>query len=165
MGSVFLMDIINFINNKRMEIFQAMFHKLYENYKGDLDGFIKNWFVEYSYGKLRIYFKEDVFRDDFELFYRKRINTIKAYIKAYWSYCSNPYKKPSSIKEAMLFFDLETLDEKELKKRYRSMVKMYHPDTNPDKKLANERLKEINHNYQMLVAYITKLKKEAFYDG
>ncbi|MEW6656318.1 MAG: DnaJ domain-containing protein [Aquificota bacterium] len=160
MGSVFLKKVMEFINEKRIDIFQAVFYKLFEKYGGDLDRFIDEWFVEYSYKTLNAYFNEELFKEDFEVFYRKKANIIRAYVKAYWSYCLNPYKRPHSIEIAMSFFDLKDLDEKELKRKYRDIVKIYHPDIYSDKRSANEKLKEVNHYYQILKAYIAKFRKE-----
>ncbi len=160
MGSIFLKKIIEFINNKRMDIFQSMFYNLFEKYKGDLDRFINEWFIEYSYHVLRSYFKEEVFKEEFEIFYKKRSSILKAYIKAYWAYCIEPARKPYAVEAAVAFFNLEDLDEQTLKRKYRELVKTFHPDIYPDKKLANEKLKEIHHYYQILKAYLTKFRRE-----
>lgn len=160
MGNVFLKRVIEFINEKRVDVFQAMFYKLFKKYDGDLDRFINEWFMEYSYKTLNTYFNEELFKEDFEMFYRKKASTIRAYVRAYWSYCLNPYKKPQTVEIAMTFFDLKDLNEKELKRKYRNIVKIYHPDIYSDKKLANEKLKEVNHYYQILKAYIEKFGRE-----
>jgi len=41
-------------------------------------------------------------------------------------------------------------DEKELKSAFRKMAMKYHPDRNPDDKLAETRFKEINEAYEVL---------------
>ncbi|MTV50138.1 molecular chaperone DnaJ [Heliobacillus mobilis] len=40
--------------------------------------------------------------------------------------------------------------EQEIKKAYRKLLKEYHPDVHPDKKLAEEKIKEINEAYEVL---------------
>ncbi|MCX7759624.1 MAG: DnaJ domain-containing protein [Hydrogenothermaceae bacterium] len=157
MSSLFMRKMVEFISYKRMELFQGMFYKLFEKYNGDWDRFVDDWFEKYSYITLKEYFIEDTFKEDFEDFYKKRKNVLKAYIKAYWSFCMNPQSKPAHIKSSMEFFGLEKLDEKELKKKYREMVKQYHPDTHPDKKFATQKMVEINHHYQILKAFIKKV--------
>lgn len=154
--SLFMSKMVEFISYKRMELFQGMFLKLFEKYNGDWDRFVDDWFEKYSYYTLREFFVEDVFKEEFERFYKKRKNTLKAYVKAYWSFCLNPNNKPHHVKAAMEFFQLEKLEEKELKKKYREMVKRYHPDIYPDKKVATRKMIEINHYYQILKAYINR---------
>lgn len=154
--SLFMTKMVEFISHKRMELFQGMFLKLFEKYNGDWDRFVDDWFEKYSYHTLREFFVEDVFKEEFDKFYRKKKSTLKAYVKAYWSFCLNPNNKPHHIKTAMEFFNLEKLDEKELKKKYREMVKQYHPDIYPDKKVATRKMIEINHYYQILKAYINR---------
>ena len=41
-------------------------------------------------------------------------------------------------------------DEKEIKKSYRKLSKQYHPDVNPDDKVAEEKFKEIADAYSVL---------------
>ena len=38
----------------------------------------------------------------------------------------------------------------EIKKAFRKMSKKYHPDLNPDDKVAEEKFKEVNEAYQVL---------------
>jgi len=40
--------------------------------------------------------------------------------------------------------------QEEIKKSYRALAKKYHPDTNPDNKLAEDKFKEINEAYEIL---------------
>lgn len=48
----------------------------------------------------------------------------------------------------------------EIKKAYKKMVKKYHPDLNPDSKTAEEKMKEVNHAYEVL----SDPQKKARYD-
>ncbi|MCX7739125.1 MAG: DnaJ domain-containing protein [Hydrogenothermaceae bacterium] len=156
MDSLFIRKLIEFISYKRMEIFQGMFYKLYEKYDGDWDRFVDDWFEKYSYTTSKEYFIGDAFKEDFDIFYKTKKNTLKAYVRAYWSFCLNPQNKPHHVKTAMEFFGLSELDEQKLKKAYRRMVREYHPDIHPNKKLATQKIVEINHYYQILKAYINK---------
>lgn len=154
--SVFMIKVVEFISYRRMELFQGMFLKLFEKYDGDWDRFVDEWFEKYSYNKMREFFIEDVFKEEFDKFYKVKKNILKAYVKAYWSFCLNPDNKPHHLKAAMDFFGLKKLDEKELKRAYRQMVKQFHPDIYPDRKFATRKMIEVNHYYQILTAYIGK---------
>lgn len=156
--------IVEFISHKRMDLFQGMFFKLFEKYDGDWDKFLDEWFEYHSYRILKEYFREEIFKEDLDRFYSERRDVIRAYIKAYWSFCLNPNKRSNNLKNAMEYFNIEELEESELKKRYREMVKKYHPDVNPDKAYANQKMIEINHYFQILKAYISKTKGE-YYGG
>lgn len=50
--------------------------------------------------------------------------------------------------------------EEEIKKAYKKMVKKYHPDLNPDSKTAEEKMKQVNHAYDIL----SDPEKKARYD-
>ena len=50
--------------------------------------------------------------------------------------------------------------DEEMKKAYKKMVKKYHPDLNPDSKTAEEKMKEVNHAYDIL----SDSEKKARYD-
>ena len=50
--------------------------------------------------------------------------------------------------------------DEEIKKAYKKMVKKYHPDLNPDSKTAEEKMKEVNHAYDIL----SDSEKKARYD-
>ncbi|MFN3977646.1 MAG: DnaJ domain-containing protein [Sulfurihydrogenibium azorense] len=153
---MFIVKIMEFINSKRMDLFQSLFFNLYEKYNGDADYFVEEWFRRYTYATLKTYFKEDLFRNDLDEFFNKNKNVIKAYVKAYWSFCNDPNARPHHIKVAMDFFGIKELSEKELKEKFREMVKLYHPDIHPNKKEATLKMMEINHHYQILKAFLEK---------
>lgn len=55
-------------------------------------------------------------------------------------------------RRALRIFDLEaTATRKEIKARYKSLVKKYHPDCNPGDPSCEDRLKEINRSYAYLL--------------
>jgi hypothetical protein len=151
-----MVKVIEFLSNKRMDLFQSLFFNLYEKYKGDADLFLEEWFRKYAYMTLKNYFKEDVFANDFEEFFKKKKHILKTYVKAYWSFCNEPTARPTHVKIAMDFFEITELSKENLKKKYREMVKIYHPDVHPNKKEATLKMMEINHHYQILKAFIEK---------
>jgi hypothetical protein len=153
---MFILKVIEFISNRRMDLFQSMFFNLYEKYNGDADKFVDDWFRYYTYSTLKSYFREEVFKEEFEEFFSSKRHVIKSYIKAYWSFCNDPDARPNHIKFAMDFFGIKELTMKELKRKYREMVKKYHPDINSDKKEATLKMMEVNHHYQILKAFLEK---------
>ncbi|MDD2420638.1 MAG: molecular chaperone DnaJ [Heliobacteriaceae bacterium] len=52
--------------------------------------------------------------------------------------------------------------EVEIKKAYRRLLKKYHPDANPDKKQAEEKIKEINEAYEVLSDPEKKVRYDQF---
>lgn len=56
----------------------------------------------------------------------------------------------------MEFFGIKELNLQELKKRYRHMIKKYHPDIHTDKKSAHKHMLLINYHYQALLSYLNK---------
>ena len=59
------------------------------------------------------------------------------------------------IKEALEIFGFEDyISIEEVKKRYRSFQKTFHPDLNPD--FSKESLNRINEAYKILVEYLEK---------
>lgn len=54
--------------------------------------------------------------------------------------------------------------DEEIKKAYKKMVKKYHPDLNPDSKTAEEKMKEVNHAYDVLSDPQKKSRYDQFGD-
>ncbi|MFZ8863903.1 MAG: hypothetical protein ACO2PP_25825 [Thermocrinis sp.] len=52
----FYAKVFDYIFDKRMDLFQAMFYKLYEDFKGDKELFLKAWFEDHAKRKLLEYF-------------------------------------------------------------------------------------------------------------
>ena len=69
-------------------------------------------------------------------------------------------KKPqpqlsTKIRKALALLDLEyPFDSRQLKRRYREMVKKYHPDINKTDKLAEDKFKKITESYHLLAAHL-----------
>jgi len=69
-------------------------------------------------------------------------------------------KKPkpqlsTKIRKALALLDLEyPFDSRQLKRRYREMVKKFHPDINKTDKLAEDKFKKITESYHLLAAHL-----------
>ena len=73
--------------------------------------------------------------------------------------CRNPEEagwrpRPGSVEaKAIAIFELDTpVTRRDIKERYKALVKKYHPDTHGGDRDAEERLKIINHAYSTLMA-------------
>ena len=65
----------------------------------------------------------------------------------------------SKVKKALKIFSLNNdFDEKKLKKRYKELVKKYHPDINKNLLEKDSKIKEINNAYNLL----TKIVKQNY---
>tara|TARA_Y100000589_G_C26905415_1_gene528044 strand:+ start:21 stop:437 length:417 start_codon:yes stop_codon:yes gene_type:complete len=73
---------------------------------------------------------------------------------------SNVYKGKrfsEEIKKCLKIFDLkDDFSEKDLKKRYKELVKKYHPDLNKNYLKKDKNIKEINKSYSRLVKFLKK---------
>ncbi len=59
---------------------------------------------------------------------------------------------PEKLRKALLILDLEhPTDRQDIKARYKTLVKQYHPDVNQGDKAAEERFKLITASYQLLL--------------
>jgi hypothetical protein len=152
----FYAKVFDYIFDKRMDLFQAMFYKLYEDFKGDEELFLKAWFEDYAKRKLLKYFPLwDLLEYYPEYVVRKR-PVLRSYINTYWRFCLSPYRYPAKVRESMEFFGIKELNLQELKKRYRHMIKKYHPDIHTDKKSAHKHMLLINYHYQILLSCLNK---------
>ncbi len=152
----FYVKVFDYIFDKRLDLFQAMFYKLYEDFRGDEELFLRTWFEGYAKQKLLKYFPLWDLLEYYPEYVVRRKAVLKSYINTYWRFCHNPYRYPTKVKEAMEFFGMEELTLQELKKRYRQMIKKYHPDTHPNKKEAHRYMLLINYHYQVLLGYLNK---------
>lgn len=67
-----------------------------------------------------------------------------------------PASLPRPVQKALEVLNLDfPLTLEILKKRYKSLVKRYHPDLNPDDEKAEERLKAINESYQVVKKHLS----------
>ena len=150
----FYTKVFDYILDKRFELFQAMFYKLREEFRGEEDLLLKVWFEDYAKRKILEYFPLWDVLEYYPPYIVKKRRLIRSYINTYWRFCSRPYQYSAKIKEAMEFFQLEELNLYELKRRYRQLIKKYHPDVYPNKKEAHKQMLKINYNYQILLSYL-----------
>ena len=74
---------------------------------------------------------------------------------------SQPKKNNSRLEKALKIFSLNNdFNEIKLKKRYKILVKKYHPDLNKNFLNKDNKIKEINRSYNILLETIKK-KHEA----
>ncbi len=65
------------------------------------------------------------------------------------------YHLPQKIVQALALFDLKfPYTHKELKSKYKTLAKKYHPDTNQGDKLLEEKFKNLTLNYKILLEFI-----------
>lgn len=116
--------------------------------------------LETRFGKIGIIIDEiyGVIKECFDRYSSLRKNITKSYVSTYWRFCKNPKSFSSKISNSMKFFGLEELDEANLKKAYRKLMKEYRPDKVKDKKLSHEKTVLINYHYQVLLSYINNFK-------
>lgn len=78
------------------------------------------------------------------------------------TYEAKSFGKNTEIGQAIKFMKLpEEFTEDDLKKQYKKLVKLYHPDLtkDPNKQKANEeKFKNLSHSYKVLTDYIKKHK-------
>jgi hypothetical protein len=90
-----------------------------------------------------------------EYLVRKR-PVLRSYINTYWRFFLSLYRYPARVRESMEFFGIKELNLQELKKRYKQMIKKYHPDIHTDKKSTHKHMLLINYHYQVLLSYLNK---------
>ncbi|WP_254426292.1 J domain-containing protein [Pampinifervens florentissimum] len=152
----FYFRVFDYIYRKRLELFQSLFYDLYRSFDGKHEEFLKTWFESYMIKKLFKYFPiEDVITYYPQFALRKR-SLVASYVKTYWRFCQKPNLYPAKIRESMEFFGLNSLNEQELKRAYRKLVKLNHPDKAEDKRVAHKKMLLINYHYQVLIGYIRR---------
>ena len=66
-------------------------------------------------------------------------------------------KYSEEVKKSLEIFNLkDDFNEKELKKRYKELVKKYHPDLNKNYQKKDKNIKEINKSYSRLIKFLKK---------
>ena len=66
-------------------------------------------------------------------------------------------KYSEEVKKCLEIFNLKNdFNEKELKKRYKELVKKYHPDLNKNYQKKDKNIKEINKSYSRLIKFLKK---------
>ncbi len=138
----------------KMNQFLSSFHDLYRTYSHlDEELFFREWFERSIIRDLVYYFSPSAIVSSYEEFRRERIGLLKTYVKLYWRSCKNPAGYPVRVRDSLEFFGLEDLDEEELLKRYREMVKKHHPDRAG--KDGTKIMAKINYHYQVLRRYLS----------
>ena len=62
---------------------------------------------------------------------------------------------PAKIRKALVVLEMDhPYTQKELKARYRTLVKQHHPDVNKGNRLAEEKFKAVTTSYHLLLAHI-----------
>ncbi len=157
----FYYSVFDYFYEKRLSLFQSMFYTLYDKYgkNGNTEAFISEWFDSYTLSKLLRYFPLSDLIHYYSIYIKHKRKVIRSYIWTYWAFCQAPQKYTQKIKESMKFFNLEDIDEFQIKRRYRQLVKRYHPDVCKDRELAHKQMLLINYHYQVLTSYVESLKK------
>lgn len=150
----FYKKVLDYIYDKRLEMFQAMFYSLYDQYgrSNSVDEFLKTWFDRYALKKLVNYFPFEDIADYYYSYVKTKRKIIKSYVTTYWSFYNNPYIRSSKLRESLEFFGMRDLDLKQLKKTYRNLIKKYHPDVYHDRKEAHKKMLLINYHYQVIIS-------------
>ncbi len=151
--------IVEYLYQNRLSEFQSSFFTLYDKYRYlDEEEFIKEWFDKFIIKTLYKYMPYSKLVECFDRYYSSKKSVAKSYVSTYWRFCRNPKVFSSKISNSMKFFGLEELNEENLKKAYRKMIKECHPDKLKDKKLSHEKTVLINYHYQVLLGYLNNLK-------
>ncbi len=160
--SSFCRKVVEFMCEDRLNRFISSFYELYKEYNhmGE-EAFLREWFYRSIIRELIGYFPPSVLMDSFEEIKGSKGHLLRTYVKTYWEFCKNPRRHPVRVEEAMKFFGIEELTEKELQLRYRRLVKRYHPDRIGKSPEAHRMMVKINYYYQILRRYLSDRREEA----
>ena len=140
----FCLDHIK-IYNKRWNFFAGKSQKqIYEFQKNDFfDGRPTRPFSKGFNSKIKFEFENFVDKDDIKFKKRKEQN------------CQKKPRLDPGVKKSLKVFSLNsTFSEFLLKKRYKELVKKYHPDLNKNYFNKEKKIKEINSAYNILLKFI-----------
>jgi len=150
----FCKKVIEYMYENRMNQFLSSYHDLYRIYSHlDEDMFFREWFERHIIRDLVYYFSPSAIVSSYEEFRRERIGILKTYVRLYWRSFNGEEKHPVRVRDSIRFFGLKRLDTRELIRRYREMVKKYHPDRAG--KEGNLVMARINYHYQVLRRYLS----------
>ncbi len=144
----------------KMNQFLSSFSDIYKLYSHlDEERFFREWFERDIIRGLICYFSPSAIVSSYEEVRNEKAHLFKTYVRIYWKFCRDPSVYPVRVKEAMEFFGLDALDEALLIRRYREMVRKYHPDRAG--KGAERMMAKINYHYQVLRRYISDRDQRA----
>ena len=130
-----------------------------------------NFFAGKSQGQIYDYQRNDFFigrptrpfskgvnsKINFEFDYYFDANTLNFEKKKKNQNSSINKEISTEIKQCLKIFDFtEDFNEKQLKKKYKELVKKYHPDLNRDFHNKEKNIKEINKSYSKLIKFLKK---------
>ncbi len=154
----FCKKVIEYMYENKMNQFLSSFGDIYRVYSHmDEDRFFKEWFEREIIRGLIYYFSPSAILSSYEEFRSERVPLFKTYVRIYWRFCRNPDSYPARVRDAMKFFGLEELEEGLLVRKYREMVRKYHPDRAG--KSSERMMARINYHYQVLRRYLSERHK------
>ncbi len=150
----FCKRVIEYMYENRMNQFLSSFDTIFKAYSHlDEDRFFREWFERSIIRDLVYYFSPSALVSSYEEFRRERLNLLKAYVRIYWRSFRNGHGYPVRLKDSVEFFGLKELSREELTRKYREMVKRFHPDRNG--KEGNLMMAKINYHYHVLRRYLS----------
>ena len=160
--SAFCKKVVEYMYENRLNEFLSSFYELYMQYKhlGE-ENFFREWFDRSIIRQLVSYFPPSVLVPSFQEVKNTKGRLLRTYVKTYWEFCKNPRKYPVRIEEALKFFGLEELSEEALRKRYRELVRQFHPDRAGKRKETHMMMVKVNYYYQVLRRYLSDRSYEA----
>ena len=153
--SAFCKKAMEYMYNTKLDQFVSSFHELYSKYNHlDSEDFVREWFDRSVIRCMIDFFPLSHLIKSYEEIGKLKRKLFSTYVKTYWDFCKNPKKHPARIEEAIRFFNLQKLEEKELKKKYRELAKQFHPDISGKTKSTHVTMVKINYYYQILRRYL-----------
>ena len=150
----FCKRVIEYMYENRMNQFLSSYDTIFRAYSHlDEEMFFREWFERSVIRDLVYYFSPSAIVSSYEEFRKERLELLKAYVRIYWRSFREKGGYPVKIQDSIDFFGLERLDRDELIKRYREMVKKFHPDRAG--KEGNLMMAKINYHYQILRRYLS----------
>ena len=150
----FCKRVIEYMYENRLNQFLSSYDQIYKAYSHlDEDMFFREWFERSVIRDLVYYFSPSAIVSSYEEFRRERLGLLKMYVRLYWRSFREEGGYPVRIRDSIEFFGLNNLNKDELMKKYREMVKRFHPDRVG--KAGNLMMAKINYHYQILRRYLS----------